>query len=246
MNKKIIYTLMIAACSAALLFGCGEAQNTTTESNPAETVKEPAAAETTEEAKTETLAETSEAMEEVREDPSEEETVDLQETSTEVQALDDSTDYSFLMSEEYQKMAQAMIDEKVANTKLTLDKKDSSDDVNSLEDGHFITKDNVQCREVKITCGDGVNGEMMYWFGIYLYNETGEPKDFDPTKFMIETKSGQLVYPCLMNDDLITVKSDTQTNQSFTLVDTKDLAPDEEATIYYDGVLISTVKVSKN
>lgn len=58
----------------------------------------------------------------------------------------DAADYSFLMSEEYQKMVQAMIDEKVANTKLTLDKKESSEDVNSLEDGHFITKDEVQCR----------------------------------------------------------------------------------------------------
>lgn len=86
----------------------------------------------------------------------------------------------------------------------------------------------------------------MYWFCLYLYNETGEPKDFDPTKFMIETKSGQLVYPCLMDDDgVVTVKSDTQTSHSFTLVDTKDLAPDGEANVYYDGVLISTVRVSK-
>ena len=168
-----------------------------------------------------------------------------EEAPAEAQVQGDTTDYSFLMSEEYQKMVQAMIDERVANTKLTLDKKDSSEDVNSLEDGHFVTKDEVQCREVKIKYGDGATGERMYWFGIYLYNETGEEKDFDAAKFMIETKSGQLVYPCLMDDDgHVTVKSDTQTSHSFTLVDTKDLAPEEEASIYYDGVLISTVKVS--
>jgi hypothetical protein len=394
MNKKSFCTFMISACSAALISGCGDVQETTTESKSAETV-ETTVAKTTEEAEAETSAETQESTEEVEEDakeePSEEKNVDLQEVFNDAQYMEigttgyfikvpksyyqgevkdnerkddmiayyksdeflmdfdvyqypnegrdlyayteteareykadgitevtindtelglyystesyegeegeflvanyifvsgddfgelsfwqdgdeaeeltrtiinsitttpeeapaevrdqgDNPDYSFLMSEEYQKMAQAMIEEKVANTELTLDRKDSSADVNSLEDGHFITKDEVQCREVKITCGDGANGEMMYWFGLYLYNETGEPKDFDPTKFLIETKSGQLVYPCLMSDDLITVKSDTQTSQSFTLVDTKDLAPDEEADIYYDGVLISTVKVSK-
>lgn len=166
-----------------------------------------------------------------------------EESSAEALIQGDDIDYSYLMSEEYQKKAQAMIDEKIANTKLTLDKKDSSEDVNSLKDGQFITKDKVQCREVKINYGEENGG--MYWFIVYLYNETGEPKDFDPAKFMIETKSGQLVYPCLMIDSLITVKSDTQTNQSFTLVDTKDLAPEEDANVYYDGVLIDTVKVSK-
>ena len=166
-----------------------------------------------------------------------------EESFAESQIQGDDFDYSYFMSEEYQQKAQAMIDEKIANTKLTLDKKDSSEDVNSLKDGQFITKDKVQCKEVKINYGEENGG--MYWFIVYLYNETGEPKDFDPAKFMIETKSGQLVYPCLMIDSLITVKSDTQTNQSFTLVDTKDLAPEEDANVYYDGVLIDTVKVSK-
>ena len=392
MNKKALYTLMIAACSTAILSGCGEAQKTTAESKTAETVAETTVQETTEAAKADTLAETTEAVKEetsVAEEENvssvvlqeifkdaqymeigttgyfikvpksyyqgdvkdnerkddmiayyksdeflmdfdvyqfpnegrdlyayteteakqynadgitevtindtelglyfskekyegEEEylvanyifvsgndfgelsfwqdgdeaeeltkaiinsiTTTPEEASAEVQSQGDTPDYSFLMSEEYQKMVQAMIAEKVANTKLTLEKKDSSDDVNSLEDGHFVTKDEVQCREVKIKYGDGATGERMYWFCLYLYNETGEPKDFDPTKFMIETKSGQLVYPCLMDDDgLVTVKSDTQTSHSFTLVDTKDLAPEEEASIYYDGVLISTVKVS--
>lgn len=391
MNNKALYVLMTAACSAALMSGCGEAKNNTAGSKPEGTVAETTAQETTEAPKAETLAETTEAaVEETSSAEKDDKASDLQEsfkdagyieigttgyfikvpnsyyqgdvkdherkddmiayyksdeflmdfdvyqyphegrdlyayTETEAKQYNadgitevtindtelglyyskesyegeegefvvanyifvagndfgelsfwqdgdeaeeltktiinsitttpeeepaealsqgDAADYSFLMSEEYQKMVQAMIDEKVANTKLTLDKKESSEDVNSLEDGHFVTKDEVQCREVKIKYGDGATGERMYWFCLYLYNETGEPKDFDPTKFMIETKSGQLVYPCLMSDGTVTVKSDTQTTHSFTLVDTKDLTPEEEANIYYDGVLISTVKVS--
>ncbi len=96
MNKKAFYSLMIAACSTAILSGCGEAQKTTAESKPAETVAETTVQETTEAAKAETLAETTEAAKEETSATEENNAVDLQEIFKDAQYMEIGTTGYFI------------------------------------------------------------------------------------------------------------------------------------------------------
>ncbi len=67
-----------------------------------------------------------------------------------IATLNKENEMTKILTEDYMQEFAAMLDEAIKNTDLTLDKKDSSEDVNEVEGGLFITKDGVECRSIKI------------------------------------------------------------------------------------------------
>ena len=158
-----------------------------------------------------------------------------------IATLNKENEMTKILTEDYMQEFAAMLDEAIKNTDLTLDKKDSSEDVNEVEGGLFITKDGVECRSIKIG-----NMGSFFTFGEELYNETDEDKTFDPTKFVLETDSGELVFPCLISRDVNEVRAETKRLwMSYTIYDPKDIEGGSEVSVYYDGVFITKVTVEE-
>lgn len=156
-----------------------------------------------------------------------------------ISSLKEESAMTKIFTEEYMQEFKSLLNEAIQNTDTTLVKKDSSEDVNEVEGGLFITKDGVECRSVKIS-----SQSYFFTFGEELYNETGEDKTFDPTKFLLETESGEVVYPCLISNDLNEISAEVvRLWTSYTIYDPKDLKEGSEASVYYDGVFITKVMV---
>jgi hypothetical protein len=156
-----------------------------------------------------------------------------------ISSLKEESEMTKIFTEEYMQEFKSLLNEAIQNTDTTLVKKDSSEDVNEIEGGLFITKNGVECRSVKIS-----SQSYFFTFGEELYNETGEDKTFDPTKFLIETESGEVVYPCLISNDLNEISTEAvRLWTSYTIYDPKDLKEGSEASVYYDGVFITKVMV---
>ena len=152
-----------------------------------------------------------------------------------------------ILSEETIKKIQDEVKKTAKKTPLKLNKKEESKDVNPIKGGLFKTRNGVECRSVSVTYTD-YSGMRTYAFGVELYNNTGSDKTFDPRKFMIETRSGKLVYPCLMPQVRHNEKVKSEFKRlytSYNLYDYKDLKPKQKASVYYDGVLIKKVTVHK-
>ncbi len=145
--------------------------------------------------------------------------------------------------EEYTKMVMEQAKAEEEKNPVTLEKKDSSKDVNPVDGGLFITADNVECRSLKLSCPGNV-----FSFGMELYNNTGSDKTFDQTKFVIEKEEGVYVNPFVFEQvrEPETVGGDTKRLwMSYTIYDPKDLETGDEVSVYYDGVFITKLTVEK-
>ena len=145
--------------------------------------------------------------------------------------------------EEYTKMVMEQAKAEEEKNPVTLEKKDSSKDVNPVEGGLFMTADNVECRSLKLACpGD------VFSFGVELYNNTGSDKTFDQTKFVIEKEEGVYVNPFVFEQvrEPETVGGDTKRLwMSYTIYNPKGLEEGDEVSVYYDGVFITKLAAEK-
>lgn len=143
--------------------------------------------------------------------------------------------------EAYTKMVMEQAKEGEKKYPVTLEVKDSSEDVNPVDGGLFKTKDGVECRSLKISSNDGTGS-----FGVEYYNNTGSDKTFDQTKFVIEKEAGVYINPFVFEQTREPEKVGGDTKRlymSYTIYDTKGAEPGDEVSVYYDGVLIKKLTV---
>lgn len=145
--------------------------------------------------------------------------------------------------EAYTKMIMEQAKEGEKKYPVTLEVKDSSEDVKELKGGLFITSDGVECRKLKLSCNESAPN-----FGVELYNNTGSDKTFDQTKFVIEKEKDVYINPFVFEQtrEPETVGGDTKRlYMSYTVYDTKGVEAGDEVSVYYDGVFITKLTAEK-
>lgn len=142
---------------------------------------------------------------------------------------------------DYMEMLRSEAEEGQVRYRMSLEKKESSPDVGSIEGGLFVTSDGVECRTLELTCIDDI-----FSFGMELYNDTGSDKTFDQTGFILEKEEGVYINPFVYEQFRIpeTVSADEgRLWTAYSIYDPKDLKEGDEISVYYDGVFITKLTV---